>query len=324
MTELNKRIAVDVGSGFTKYTDGHQENNLPSLVCPFNNQGDFGVLNDEVVTFDGVPYLTGKSAYTFGGKANDRFSTLTEDWAGSKGWLALIYRVIGNLGITTGKIQLATGIPQSLFIRDKARVLNELNRSHDFVFQCLEHSVDIEAVVIPQAAAALFSAAANDDAILDDYVGCIDVGTYTTGFSVINGMQFVPRLSGGIPVGMSELHGKLKEELKHKGFVTDDSRYEQICSQKKYRHRGQVVDITSLINDLAASVAGKVIDEINNENEKKESWNGAGEMRVFITGGGAEHFAPALKGSIQHLELMDDSFYSVAKGMLIYLENKLG
>ncbi|WP_305910446.1 ParM/StbA family protein (plasmid) [Methylomarinum sp. Ch1-1] len=315
-------IAIDVGSGFTKYTNGVSENNLPSLVCPFTSDGDFGVLSDEVVTFGGQSYLTGISAFNFGGKANERFSTLTEDWAGSEGWMALIYRVIGNLGITTGKIKLATGIPQSYFTRDRDRVLKVLNRSHEFVFQGIEHSVEIEAVLIPQAAATLFYAAANDESVLDDYVGCIDVGTYTTGFSVINGMRFVPRLGGGLSVGMSELHGKLREELKHKGFVTDDSRYEQICTQKRYRHQGQVHDITGMVNDLAMSVAGKVIDEINREDGNKESWNGAGEMRVFITGGGANHFAPAIKSSIHHLEVMDDSFYAVAKGMLIYLKNK--
>lgn len=314
---LGVNVAIDVGSGYSKFTNGKITDAIPSVVCPYESTGEFGVTEDEVIEFNGNKYLTGESAVYYGDTPEKRFSTLTDEWAGSDGWLALIYRVIGDLGITTGHINLCTGLPQSYYGRDKEKILDVLNGKHNFMFTGIEHEVEITAMLIPQAAATLFYQADYDESILDDYVGCIDIGTYTTGFSVIDGMKFVKRLNGGVPVGMSMVYKKLEDRLKRMGFETDPAKFDSIVNKKKIRHEGESIDVTDEVNLAIKDVVAVIKDGI------QKQWGNISDMRIYVTGGGARHCFEPLRESIKYIGIMNDPFFAVAKGMLIYLEESL-
>lgn len=311
-------ISVDVGSGFTQFTDGKNEGDFPSIVCPVPDVMGFGTEQALTVTFEGKRFLIGEDAKAYG-DPDTRANTLHDDWAGSSGWKALLYAALAHLDVQDGEtINLITGIPQSLFTQKRPALMEALTGQKTFHVQDRQINVNIYSEFIPQAAGALFFQASQDQEILQEAVGVIDVGTYTTGFSVISGDKFTSHRSGGCPIGMSQLLKALKDHLAKDGFRVDEANLPDILMSKSFRFRGERVDLPDqVVNSLALRVADPMLRQL------KTKWQGGDDLLVYVAGGGAPYFIEAIQTSVPHAKVMSDSFYAVVRGMRTYLEAKL-
>lgn len=312
-----KVISVDVGSGFTQFTNGKQEGCFPSLICTAPETLGFGGDDTKTITVDGIRYLIGDNAKSFGDPKN-RVSTLHDDWAASPGWQAALYASLVQLGIKSGdQIQLITGLPQSLFEAKKDGVKQKMDGPKSFLAGGQEFKITIDLTVIPQAAGALLHQATKDEAILAEAVGVIDVGTYTTGFSVIDEGLFQAYRSGGCSVGVSQLAEALCSHLeKELGYRVDPAKLPQILMDKTIRHRGERIDVSDQIARQALLVARPMLDKI------LSVWDGGNDLLIYIAGGGAQYYAEAIKSVVPHAQIMNDSFYAVVRGMHSYLAAK--
>jgi PRTRC genetic system protein D len=306
-------ISIDVGSGYTQFTDGSKEDFYPSIVCPAPEERVFGIDNEtEIVKIDNKKFIVGKDAYSYG-DPDSRLSSLSSDWAGSQGWQALLYSAIAKCGVYDS-VNLITGLPQTLYSEKGKELELFLSGTHKFVFDNVEHEVTINPRVIPQAAGALLYEAKQTPAILEDMVGVIDIGTYTTGFSVLDEKRFVASKCNGCSVGMSQLLSALQDHLlRERSYAVDPLILPRAIMKKQIKFNGEIIDISEDIAHQAMIVSKPMLDEIN------AAWKGANELTVYVAGGGAPYFYPAIKTIIPHAILMDDAFFAVVRGMHDYL-----
>ena len=315
-----KKIAVDVGSGFTQYrTENNVEGSFPSIVCPLEDKNGFGMDNKlSIVVFDGQQYLIGRDAFSYGGELEDRLNTLTEDWAGSVGWIALFYSAIASCDLQKDShIKVVTGLPQAVYAKKTKGLKELLDGEHSFTFQGVDYKVTIEAKILPQAVGATLYKALEDPSLMNDMVGVIDIGTFTTGFAQVVENDFVSRKSHGCEVGVSQLKEALGKYLvQEKNVNLDPTLLTKVLMEKKYRYRGEVIEIGDAISKLCLQVAKPMLDTIN------DFWKGGNELLVFVAGGGAVFFLEAIQTIMPHAEIMNDPFYAVVRGMYSILEEE--
>lgn len=313
---MTMQIAIDVGSGFTQYTDGDNENTVPSLVAKCPERLGFGAESANILESNNTKYLLGYDAEAFANGEEDLFNTLTDKWAGSEAWMQLIYMSLAQSGVNNQDVDLITGLPQEYYLDQKDTVINCLQGQHTFKVSDVEHNVNIHPMVIPQASGAIFYAASYDPSIFEYDIGVIDVGTYTTGLSVVQeGKRFVPRKSGSYPVGMSNLIKVIHNYLnKQRNLFIEKGKIPKILLSKEFMYEGEKIDISEEISKKTFYVAEELLEGI----EKK--WPNHGrELIVYVAGGGAPYFINAIKSIIPHAKIMNNSFYAVVRGMFSYL-----
>lgn len=310
---MTRTISVDVGSGFTQFTDGATDGFFPSVVCPVPEVMGFGAEHALLITVDGARYLVGDDAKAYG-DPDHRANTLHDDWAGSTGWKVLLFAALHMVGVQDGDtVQLITGLPQALFTTKKEDLVRILSGKITFRVNGSDYSVTVQPTIIPQAAGAVFYQAAINESILREAVGVIDVGTYTTGFSVIEDGRFVSKRSSGVTIGVSQLAAAVKDYLaKEYGHHVDSAKIPQILMEKAVRHRGNRIELSEVIERLALLVARPLLDKI------KKTWEGGNDLLIFIAGGGAPYYFEAIKTELPHAEIMPDSFFAVVRGMHTY------
>lgn len=211
-------------------------------------------------------------------------------------------------------MQLVTGLPQALFTQKYAGIESLLAGEVSFKVNQEDVTLEITPETMPQAAGALFFQAKQDESILKEAVGVVDVGTYTTGFSVIEDGMFIDSRSGGCSVGVSQLAAALQENLlKEHGYSVDAAKIPQILMDKAIRHRGNPIDIADLISNQAMLVSRPMLEAL------RKSWNGGSDLLVYVAGGGAPYYLEAIKTVVPHAQPMADSFFAVVRGMHNYL-----
>lgn len=309
-------VAIDVGSGYVKIISNGTHLAMPSAVAPFPVADFFKSEEAERIDFNGQSWIVGESAVNTV-KEDDRQNTLMDEWAGSPGWQALLYSAIAKLQIT-GPIHIITGIPQAQYSdRDRRTdIINALKGEHVVTWMGEQIQFTIEKVrIIPQAAGAMLCKAAQDDSVLSDIIGIIDIGTYTTGYSVLKRGEFMQNKSGGISVGVSDLVLALANHFDREYRVKlDSAQIHEVLMTKKIRVRGELISIENDIDRISKRVASPIQEAI------AEYWHGGNDLTIFVAGGGAPYFINAIHEVARHAILMDGNFFAVATGMHYYLE----
>lgn len=317
-------VATDVGSGFTKIVTDTEQHFFPSIVAPFPNYDFFGADSAEKITAKSGEWIVGESARN-SIDPEKHCNTLQEDWAGSSGWVALLYAGLARLNLPSTNIRLITGLPQAFYADKQKRMelIDQLKGNHEFLLgneksEVKNFSINIiDVKIIPQASGAMFCRATQDNSISDYLAGIIDIGTFTTGLCAIRKGDFVHNKAGGVCMGVSILADKCALHFsKEHGVKLDRADVYEALRTKKILVRNAETDVGKEVNDIALLIAEPIIKEI------QRCWDNANNMRVIISGGGAPFFIGAIRNSIPHAELMEDNFFAVARGMHIYLKAK--
>jgi len=309
-------VAIDVGSGFTKFCNDEVEGEFVSLVCPVKKGEElgFGSEKAEIITIDGEKYLVGKHAYAFG--APDRhMPTRFDDYAGSVQWRALLYAALDHMGVDDGdEVTLVTGLPQALYAKRAQSLVKLLKGEHQWNNSGTKRRITVQAKVIPQAMAALFAAASKPgNEHLTDAVGEIDWGTYTTGYSWVEQEMVVDARSGGAAIGVSDVVDALGAHLKREhGIELRVVQIPAVLRSRQVTYRGEKIDVGEDIDRVAAQVAEPVFDRL------RDLWGQANDAEILCAGGGAEIFLKAVKAQYPHARISDTPFRAVVNGLYEY------
>ena len=150
-----RTVAIDVGSGLTKATDGNRRELLASVAVRAREDGRYGGDRAMPVSWrEGERWLVAEDAIAFGD--HQAFSnTCSREWASSDGWRALLYAMLGRLGVS-GRLTVVTGVPMAWY-HDLGEPLRKLLQGrHRFFYGATSIEVEIEPRVVPQAIGALY------------------------------------------------------------------------------------------------------------------------------------------------------------------------
>lgn len=305
-------ISVDVGSGLTKWQTADSGGCFPSAVGETAHlvESDFQVQSyaDDTVT---ISLRRSEHAYIVGAAADrllrqeHRADTLTPDWATKREYRALLYRALSE-GLPpnyNGPIRLCVGLPQAFYEKLKPRLVSDLTGTHKFSVGDAHYQVTVKEdslFVIPQAMGVFFYHTAQDpDSALHDVVCVIDVGTFTTGYSLINHGMFDRAKSGGIEVGIASLSKQVRSYISSQfGHRLDLPVATRATIQGKVRIQGKSHSLRSAIPTLAGTLADEITDVL------QDRWgNDSATALILVAGGGAEYILPALKKRWPHVKM---------------------
>ncbi len=329
--------SIDVGSGYVKAVS-HLNNadcriSFPSLVCEARDDLHLQFVGDpvKIIVYKGKQWLTGQDVLNHG---TEPANTLTDEWSGTDGWMVLLMRALHELGIDNGQVHLVTGVPQAVF-RDRANDIRQmLVGKHKAVVHGVPVSVEIvEArhMVLPQAASGLYYWIAHNPELKEvmthgGLIAGVDVGTFTTGYAVLEGSAPVPAISGGASIGMSLVAEKLAQKLYHAYGLYPDAQMamRHLERRNKVFIKGQLEDISTYVTESVQEVVKPFLGDL------RSVWRGrSGSMAIGVFGGGGSDFYPAIQKEFPHAQEVSikdagGSRFLPALGMMVFFANANG
>ena len=214
-------IGIDVGYGNTKAYNGEL------LVWPsvlgravdLRYSGDLVRGQAEAYGVNDRYYFVGHDAITQSRvhetpKARDRVDT---DFA-----LVMVLAGLHKLGARQGELcRVVTGLPLEWYKEDKGKLEAKLGGAIKFSVGGEPVNLVLESKVLPQHLGSVFYQILDDEgqqsagaeALFDQSVGVVDIGTYTTGlFATVEGLQYVDRWSGSMHNGTYLIEKVVREQ----------------------------------------------------------------------------------------------------------------
>lgn len=323
--------AIDVGSGVTKALAAGNETvyTVPSVVGEVSETmptfgtseavAPFGTNRVELVRFSGLAFAVGSDAEALV-PPDGRSDTLSSDWACSPGWKALLYHAIAALvpeqGPYTFTLELGTGLPQALFESQRVEVETWLTETrHRFSVGERDFDITIKPTLAPQVMGALLHQARTQPSLLDMYAAAIDIGTYTTGYGVLAHGRPQNWRCGGEALGVAHIIEEVGRYVQGEyGFSPDPASLVNVVRDKRVYIHGEAMNLEGVINNIATRVAAPVVKVL------QRTWsNNAGDLSVWLAGGGAPVFKDAIQKVIPHAKLCQDPEFAVVRGYLDYV-----
>lgn len=290
--------AIDVGSGYVKaISSGSKDGpvSFPSQVgvVGVNTLNQYGMESMPVIEYSGRTWVTGADA----GRVipdHKQSNTLDFGWSGSDGWMVLLIRALANMGIMSGSHRIVVGVPQRVYAEKRAEMIGKLTGRHLAVVDGQRFDVNIlpgSPMVMPQAAAAIYRLVELNPEMFKHMIGAVDVGTYTTGFAVMEGTNVVPYLSGGVEIGVSGV-AKALGRLIHEEYGTHQNAVAlmRAVNDKQMFLNNEVTDLTKMVADAADEVVGPLVSQLHSIWDQH-----AASMVIAIVGGGAPLFEKAIR-----------------------------
>ena len=305
-----RTVAIDVGSGLTKATDGNRRELLASVAVRAREDGRYGGDRAMPVSWrEGERWLVAEDAIAFGD--HQAFSnTCSREWASSDGWRALLYAMLGRLGVS-GRLTLVTGVPMAWY-HDLGEPLRKLLQGrHRFFYGATSIEVEIEPRVVPQAIGALYYHTGKLGE-LPSKLAIVDCGTYTSGFSAIYRERPVINACGGVALGTSVIAGGLADYLKREHhYVSDVLTYHEVLQSGIVEVRGRKINVKPVLRDLTLLLSRPLIEAL------ERTWPNRDEMVVYVGGGGADLFLSVIRHLIPHAQKMEGGVWAVVEGMYL-------
>ena len=307
-------IGIDVGSGITQWASGSKRGSFPSLAAIWDVASMSGTLENPwlvKVGSIGTTYLVGPKVPLV---TRDVADSLTDEWAGSDPWLALLYAAVYDAGLLPSKdpISVAIGVPQALYRAVNKGLVERLSGVHRFSVYGVEYLLDMKVGVYPQASAAM---AAVDELSDSEIVGLIDVGTYTTGLSVMQLVSGEPVINhtmcGGISRGTSVLARHVQSYLDtHHQTRMDLDRVYPLLDRRVVKIKGREIDLRHAVDSACLSLSSEI------EEAADRVFRGGSEMEVIaLVGGGGKYVLPRLDKVFPQLFMPESSEWSVVMGL---------
>jgi plasmid segregation protein ParM len=324
-------VSVDVGSGLTKWKSEDRSGSIPSAVGNLKHVEDsdftYRDFSSDQVSFKRSKatdtYVVGEAAHRLLEK-DARENTLCKEWFQSPGYRALLYRALANVlepGFN-GRVRLCVGLPQQRYDVDKPALVSLLTRVHAFSVGGNSYRVEIkesDLFVVPQAMGVyLYYTQVNPDSAANDLIGVVDVGTFTTGYSLINGGIFIRKKSGGLELGIASLAKQARSLISSEhGVRLDLPIVEDALREGNIRIRGKSYPLGKAIKTLA----GPLVDELTDALQAAWGEDSAAAL-LLLAGGGADYVLPAMRTRWPHASLVADKQQSamvIVEGYDFYL-----
>lgn len=319
-------LAVDIGSGYTKYTGEAGRGFIPSAVGLYRDEGFLiGDHQENLVQIRDKRFIVGTSAKT-GVPPEARENSLSRNWPSSEGYLALLYAAIGRLNPKgfKGELTLCTGLPLKFYKEDNDGLRKRLTGRHVFMVGGRPFDIEIHKEglwTLPQAAGLFFNDVKKDQTRLHRRSGYFDWGTFTTGFAMFDGSEFVPWQSDGEPVGASALVEKLRQYCREQYQFTPMHQIAlQFILDKTIRYEGQEVPIHDLLRRFSREVAKPLLDRVF------DTLGGGKDARIVVGGGCGGEFVHAVQERFPHAvpsDSGDNPMFDVVDGYYEYMKAKI-
>jgi PRTRC genetic system protein D len=319
-----ERIAIDVGSGVTKICSDQRRTHFPSL-SGVPEEGGF-----ELKEAPGANVAFGRKKYVVGERASklvhpDKLANTRDDrWFETDAYMALLYAAMAKSlpDEYNGKVALCTGLPQALYIGCKADLVKRLARKHQFTVEGKKYTVHIrvdDLQVMPQVMGLFLSRLALDKSLQVQTVGLIDVGTYTSDWTIVSDCSTEHWAAGGIAVGVADVILTLSNYMKRDfNMHCTEAAMTRALRTRKILVGDHEVDLTGRIDQAVMGCAKKMVDEVNKQ------WRGGKDTPIIVGGGGAALFAPQIGLSFPHARVIEDRepIYSIVDGYYTYMKQR--
>lgn len=326
-----RKIAIDVGSGLTKWRTEDRIESFPSVVGPAP-QGAFQIAEygNDLIALGRDTYLVGASAdAALPDTPEARQDTLISDWAVRKPYRALLFRAIAQAfpeaaGKERVNLELAVGLPQAYHSRHVAELTSLLTGSLDFESGGEKYRIHVaenNCIVIPQSIAIFFHYTATHPELMNDTFCLIDPGTFTTGFSMIREQRMLDEFCGGLDLGLSDLVKQIISLIKRKHSIEISwSVATKALRDESIRIRGKVVSLKKDIHELVDPQVDPLRDQL------QATWGGDADVSVILlAGGGAPYFIKPLRRIWPHATLAappGDCWKTIVEGYFSFLQGR--
>jgi plasmid segregation protein ParM len=327
-------LAIDIGFGFTKATNGNRSLVFKSLLGEATDiQFKGGILGESSpdenihIEVDGKSYFIGEMAErqsnvrSFTLDQTQFFNTYAKPLA-----LAAAARLIG----TYMPIGLVTGLPIGYYRDYRESLIKILQGDHKVVLTSLsgkreEKVIKINEVkVIPQPFGSLFNLMMNDLGELGDKryvhekIGIIDVGFKTADFTVADKMRYSERGSRTTDTGISKAFSMIAGKLREKSNVNVEIyRLYDAIERGMIKIKGKEYDLKAPTDLIFGQLATAIANEVD------RLWSDDWDIdTIVLTGGGgtalAKHLQPLINGNVVTMDASKDSRLCNVRGYWKY------
>ncbi len=307
-------IAIDIGFGFTKATNGTRTIVFKSILGEATDiQFKGGILGESSpdeniqIEVDGRSYFVGEMAER---QSNVRSFTLDQAQFFSTFAKQLALAAASRLVGTFMPIGLVTGLPIGYFKEYKDELVKLLKGDHKVVLinndgKREEKVIKINEVrVIPQPFGSLFNLMLNDVGELGEKryvrekVGIIDIGFKTADFTVADKMRYSERGSRTTDTGISRAFGMIAGKLREKTSVNVELyRLYEAVERGNIKIRGKEFDLKGPTEQIYGQLATAIANEVD------RLWTDDWDIEtIILTGGGgaalSKYLQPLLNGQV--------------------------
>ncbi len=307
-------IAIDIGFGFTKATNGTRTIVFKSILGEATDiQFKGGILGETSpdeniqIEVDGRSYFVGEMAER---QSNVRSFTLDQAQFFSSFAKQLALAAASRLVGTFMPIGLVTGLPIGYFKEYKDELSKLLKGDHKVVLinndgKREEKVIKINEVrVIPQPFGSLFNLMLNDVGELGEKryvrekVGIIDIGFKTADFTVADKMRYSERGSRTTDTGISRAFGMIAGKLREKTSVNVELyRLYEAVERGNIKIRGKEFDLKGPTEQIYGQLATAIANEVD------RLWTDDWDIEtIILTGGGgaalSKYLQPLLNGQV--------------------------
>ena len=323
-------IAIDIGFGFTKATNGSRSLVFKSILGEATEiQFKGGVLGEASpdeniqIELDGNSYFVGEMAER---QSNVRSFTL--DQSQFFGSIAKVLALSAAARMTSSymPIGLVTGLPIGYYREYKDTLGKLLQGDHKVILtningQKEEKIIKISNVrVIPQPFGSLFNLMLNDLGELGDkrYIkektGVIDVGFKTSDFTVSDRMRYSERGSRTTDTGIAKAFGVIAGKLREKSNVNIELyRLYEAVDQGMIKIKGKEYDLKELTVQVFSQLAKSIASDVD------RLWADDWDIdSIVLTGGGgavlAKYLQPLIEGKVVAIDPAVDARFCNVQG----------
>ena len=320
-------IGLDIGYGFTKAVSGGREMVFPSVVGPAVK---IRYHNDLMRDGGGYTYHVAGADWFVGD-----FAKLQSPWTtsprarertGTEAIEVLFCTAFHRLGMT-GEVKLVSGLPVEWY-EDRGDLEAQLRGMHVFGVNGETYRVNVvEMAIVPQPFGSFFSAVLDgkgrlvNEALARGRVAILDIGMHTSDFALADGLRYIEKGSGSIPVAMARAYELIARELQTRHRLTMDAHDVDTALRN-----GQAVSVYGEqhdISDLAQPALKAVSEEVLGK--AMTLWgDGRDIQRVLVTGGGAYALGKYVKARYPHPVVTQQPTLCNARGFWLYGLRKWG
>lgn len=330
-------VAIDIGFGFTKASDGKETVVFKSLygdAPEIQFWMDFGerALTDYFhVTVDGKSYFVGDLAEQ---QSTSVSFTLDQERMMSDYARLFALTVTGLLlkkdPVVEEPIHIVSGLPVGFYRQYHDRFRDTLKGRHQVVFHSpdggrVAKKIQVEQVqLLPQPMGSALNLLMNDNGQISEKelarqkIGVVDIGFRTTDYLVVDRLRYVERSSRTMDTGVSKafniIAGKLRE---NSGVNVELYRLYGAVESGTIRMRGQAFSFAKIRDQIFAHLAATIVGDL------ERLWANDWDLEtILLTGGGAKEIGPhiqaLLPGNVRVAANRGDARLANVQGYLKY------